>query len=417
MDGQGPRGLADVGVQDDPFPYYRERMAGCPVWHEPDLDLYVIGGLAEARAALTDPGTFSNRPSPQRRHSVDEAAVAYHRRLAEQGWARAATLQRTDPPVHTHYRKLINRVFTAAKVRELTPDIDRIVTELIDAFVDRGECEFVDEFALPMPGRLIAEQLGLDKSEYRTFRRWADAMLALAQRSMTVEEAIAEADVEIEAQHYLADEFERRRHHPTDDLISMLVHAHGDDDEPLSINELQDLMHQLVTGGFETTTGGLAKAMLLLLRHPDQLAILRARPELMKNFVEEVLRFDSPVQGLWRHATCPVEVGGTTIPEGSSVMVRYGAANRDERGFADPDRFDVEREDAPGHLAFGLGAHYCPGAALARQEMLSSFTQILARLDDLALVEPLPAPVHEPSYFLRPLKRLPITFTARSSPG
>ena len=411
----GAQGLADVAVQDDPFPYYRERMAQCPVWHEPALDLYVIGGLPEARAALTDPGTFSSRPSPRRQQSVNEAAVAYHRRLAERGWARAATLQRTDPPVHTHYRKLINRVFTAAKVRELTPQIDRIVTELIDAFVDRGECEFVDEFALPMPGRLIAEQLGLDKSEYRTFRRWADAMLSLAQRSMTVDEAIAEADVEIEAQHFLAEEFERRRRHPTDDLISLLVHAHGDDDEPLSINELQDLMHQLITGGFETTTGGLAKAMLLLIRHPDQEAVLRARPELIKNFIEEVLRFDSPVQGLWRHATCPVEVAGVPIPEGASVMVRYGAANRDERGFHEPDRFDIERDDARGHLAFGLGAHYCPGAALARQEMLSSFTQLLDRLNHMALAEPLPELEHEPSYFLRPLRRLPITFTSRDS--
>jgi cytochrome P450 len=408
-------GLSDVRVQDDPFDYYRDRMGECPVWHEESLDLYVIGGLAEARDALTDPVTFSSGPSPRRQQSVNEAAVAYQRRLAEKGWARAATLQRTDPPVHTHYRKLLNRVFTIGKVRELTPRIDEIVTELIDAFIDRGTCEFVGEFALPMPGRLIAEQLGLDKSEYLTFRRWADAMLALAQRSMTVEEAVAEADVELEAQHFLAGEFERRRQHPTDDLISMLVHSHGDEDEPLTMNELQDLMHQLITGGFETTTGGLATTMWLLIRYPDQLRVLRERPELIKNFIEESLRFDSPVQGLWRHATCPVDVAGVSIPAGASVMVRYGAANRDERGFVEPDRFDITREDARGHVAFGLGPHYCVGAALARQEMLSSFTAILARMDHFALAEPMPELAHDPSYFLRPMKRLPISFTRQST--
>jgi cytochrome P450 len=406
-------GLGDLAVQNDPFAYYRERMGECPVWHETDLDLYVIGGLPEARAALTDPDTFSNGPSPHRQQSVNEPAVAFNRRLGERGWTKANTLQRTDPPVHTHYRKLINRVFTAGKVRELTPKIDAIVTELIDGFIDEGRCEFVEDFALPMPGLLIAGELGLDKSEYLTFRRWADAMLALAQRSMTVEEAIAEADVELEAQHFLAKEFEHRRQHPTGDLISMLVHSHGDEDEPLTINELQDLMHQLITGGFETTTGSLAKAMLLLIRYPDQREVLRERPELIKNFIEEALRFDSPVQGLWRHATCPVEVAGVAIPEGASVMVRYGAANHDERVFTNPDAFDITRDDARMHVAFGLGAHYCPGAALARQEMLSSFTQILARMDDFTLAEPLPELEHEPSYFLRPMKRLPITFTRR----
>src|SRR5262245_17326523 len=120
-----------------------------------------------------------------------------------------------------------------------------------------------------MPGILIAEQLGLDQSDYQLFRRWADAMLALAQRKMTVEEAVAEAEVEVEAQTFLAAEFERRREHPSDDLISLLVHAHGDDEEPFTVHELQDLMHQLITGGFETTTGALAKGMLLLVRHPD----------------------------------------------------------------------------------------------------------------------------------------------------
>jgi cytochrome P450 len=405
-------GLGDLDIQDDPFEYYRERMGECPVWHETDLDLYVIGGLPEARSALTDPGTFSSRPSPKRR-TVGEATIAYHQVLADRGWPRAATLQRTDPPVHTHYRKLLNRVFTIGRVRELTPRIDAIANELVDEFIAAGTCEFVDDFAIPMPGRLIAEQLGLDRSGYPVFRRWAEAMLALANRSMSVDEAIAEAEIELEAQHFLAEEFERRRVEPTDDLISMLVHSHGDDEQPLTMGELQDLMHQLITGGFGTTSAALSTGMWLLLRYPDQREVLWERPELMKNFIEESLRFDSPVQGLWRHATCPIDVEGVSIPEGASVMVRYGAANRDPRVFAEPERFDIARDDARNHVAFGLGAHYCVGAALARQELLSSFTVLLDRLGDIELAEPLPVPAHDPSYFLRPMRRLPLAFTGR----
>lgn len=399
-------GLADPSVQDDPFDYYAERLAQCPVWHEADIDQWVIGGLAEARDALMDVGTFSSRPGGRK---PSAATMAYHQALVERGWPRQATLQRTDPPVHTRYRKLVNRVFTPAAVREFTPHIDEIAAELVERIAADGGCEFVADFALPLPGIFIAEQLGLDRANYRTFRRWADAMLALAQRpQMSVEEALEEVEVELEAQHFLAREFERRRAEPGDDLISMLVHAHGDDEEPFTMHELQDLMHQLVTGGFETTTAALSAGMWLLVQHPDQQQLLRERPELMGNFIEEVLRFDAPVQGLWRQATCPVQVAGVEIPQGAAVMMRFGAANRDPRVFDEPDRFDITRPNARNHAAFGFGAHFCVGAALARQEMVSAFSALLTRFESIELAEPLTAPVHEPSIFLRPMRRLPI---------
>ena len=374
----------------------------------------MIGGHTEARAALMDVATFSSRPA-RKLGAPDPGTLAYLQVLSEKGWARTPTLQRTDPPVHTHYRKLLNRVFTPARVKELTPRIEEIATALVDEFAAAGRCEFVSDFALPLPGILIAEQIGLSPSEYKTFRRWADAMLSLAQRPMSVDEAVAEAEIEVEAQHFLAEEFERRRAHPTDDLISLLVNAHGDDEEPFTVQELQDLMHQLITGGFETTTGALAAGMLLLVQHPEQMARLQDEPDLLKNFIEEALRFDSPVQGLWRQAACPASVGGVEIPEGASVMVRYGCANRDPSVFEDPDTFDITRADARNHVAFGFGNHFCVGAALARQEMLTGFSTILARLDHIELAEPLPSPAHDASFFLRPMKQLPLRFTARTN--
>ena len=248
------KGLSDLDIQNDPFSYYAERRRACPVWHEDDIDLYVVGAMAEARETLSDATTFSNGPA-RRGPGVNPVAVAYLRKLSENGWARAVTLQRTDPPVHTRYRKILNRVFTPGRVKALTPGIEAIVDHLLAPMLAAGRAEFVDDFALPLPGMFIAEQLGLDRSQYRTFRRWAEAMLSLANRpTMAMDEAMAEADIELEAQHYLARECEKRRLEPGDDLISLIVHAHADE-QPFSMNELQDLMHQLVTGGFETTTG------------------------------------------------------------------------------------------------------------------------------------------------------------------
>ena len=403
--------LTDLSVQDEPYDYYRARLAAGPVWHEADIDLYVIGGYEEARTALADVDTFSNRPT-RKRGAVDPAADAYNRVLEEQGWGRCPTLQRTDPPVHTRYRKLLNRVFTPRTVRTFTPRLEEITQSLIDAFIARGTCEFVSEFALPLPGVFFAEQLGLDQSDYPTFRRWADAMLATATRTMTVEEAEAEAEIEVEAQRFLAKEFDRRRAHPGDDLISLLVHAHGDDEQPLSTDELQDLMAQMITGGFETTTSGLTNAALLLAQHPDHAVALREHPETLKGFVEELLRFESPVQGLWRTATHTVEIGDVTIPEGAAVMIRYGAANRDPCKFRAPESFDPAREEASSHIAFGVGAHYCVGASLARQELTTGLAILLARLDDIELAEPLEPPIHAASFFLRSIKRLPLRFRA-----
>lgn len=400
----------DPAVQDDPFEVYADMHERCPVHRLPETGLVMVTRYDDVRSMLLDTDTFSSQPGSGAGGRDIDGAIAFQKHLAEHGWTKARTLQRTDPPVHTHYRKLLGRVFTTKRVQGMTPRIDGIVGELIDGFIDRGECEWVSEFAHPMPGIFICEQIGLPASEVATFRRWADAMLALAQKPLSVDEAVAEAAIEVEAQHYLAAEFDKRRAEPTDDLISALVHAHGDDEEPLTMEELQDLMHQLITGGFETTTAALSTGMWLLTRYPDQQRLLRDRPELMKNFVEEMLRFDSPVAGLWRTAACPVSMGEVEIGEGDAVMARYAAANRDAAQFEDPNRFDITRENAASHIAFGVGNHFCIGAALARQELISSFAAIMDRTEWIELAEPLDDQPHEFSFFLRPMKRLPIRF-------
>lgn len=406
----------DPAVQDDPFDAYDTMRERCPVHRLPENGLYMVTRYDDVKSVLTDRENFSSNPvgAGFRPSDASKAAAAT---MAEKGWKRAQTLQRTDPPVHTHYRRLLGRVFTVRRINELIPRMDQLCNELIDAFVERGECEFVADFALPLPGIVICEQLGLDATQYPMFKRWADSMLAGSQRVLSVEEAVEQAEIELEAQHHLAAEFEKRRHEPTDDLISALVHAHGTDEEPLTMEELQDLMHQLITGGFETTTAALGTGLWLLLRHPDQMAKLRANRDLLDNFIDESLRFDSPVAGLWRRAKCPVDVADVSIDADAAVMVRYAAANRDHAKFENPNVFDIERENASEHIAFGWGNHLCVGMWLARAELRCAFNALLDRLDDIELSRPLDEIPHEFSFMLRPLKELPISFTSTEAAG
>ena len=405
------KSFLDPVTQDDPFEAYDELRQHCPVYKLPETGLFMVTRYEDVREVLTTSSVFSSRPGAGA-GGANEASKAHAAVFSEKGWVKARTLQRTDPPEHTQYRKILGRVFTNRTVERMRPRLEEITNQLIDNFIDRGSCEFVSEFALPLPGIFICEQLGLPAEEYGTFKKWADAMLAMSQKPLSPEEATMQAELEVEAQHHLAKEFNKRRKEPADDLISLIVHAH-EDDEPFTMEELQDLMHQLVTGGFETTTAAISKAMLLLLQYPDQMDKLRTDPSLIKNFIEESLRFDSPVAGLWRTTACPVDIGGASIPEGSPVMPRFASANRDPEMFESPEKFDIERENVNQHMAFGLGSHFCLGASLARAELLAAFTIILDRLDDIHLIGEMDQEIHNFSFFLRPMKELNIGFSKK----
>jgi len=410
----GDFSLMDHAVQSDPFEFYAVLHEQCPVYRMPETGFYMVTRYDDLRQVLKDTETFSSNITAKDGKGLQgELGVLYESIIAERGWAHVQTLQRTDPPVHSRYRKLLDRVFTAKRVREMVPYVDEVANELIDGWIDEGRCEFNMRFAMPLPGIIIAEQLGLGRKDVATFKRWADALIALSIRKWTEPEIRRIAETELEMQHFLFDVFEDRRRNPTGDLISALVHAHGDDEEPLSMHELQNLMHQLISGGFETTQSAIAHGLWLLLRHPEVMDRLRGDPGLLKPFCEEVLRIESPVQGLARMTTRDVELNGTRIPAGSMVLTRYGAANRDPEKFECPHRFDIDRKNAGAQIAFGSGAHFCVGASLARQEMVSSFTALLTRLDDIRLERELPVPAHNPSLYFMPMKELPITFRKR----
>jgi len=405
--------LLDPQVQACPFAYHAQLREKAPVYRMPETGFYVISSYDDLKTVLSDPATFSNDILVEQ--LAGEAAAdlgrMFDEHLAEVGWGHVQTLQRTDPPEHGRYRRLINRTLTPPMVKAMLPSVNRIATELIDAFIDKGSCDFIADFAFPLPGLVIAEQIGLDASEINTFKRWSDGMLAPAMGLLVDEEsARTYSEVEAEAQHYLAKLFEERRANPTDDILSALLAESADGDEALTMAELQNLMNQLITGGYTTTADAIGNAMLLLLEHPDQMELLRNDRSLLHNFADEALRHSSSVQGLFRRTTVDTELSGVKIPANSILHTRYGAANWDESMFPEPEKFDITRSNANKHLAFSRGPHFCVGQPLAIQEMIIAFDHLLDRLSDIQLA-PGAAPERTGGLIFYSLKDLPITFT------
>lgn len=405
--------LLDEQLLANPWAFYERLHTESPVYRMPETGIYVVTRYDDIIAVIRDTATYSNVILAMEALQGDNGR-RYQQMLKEKGWEHVHVLHRTDPPKHATHRKLVDRVFTAERVRALVPQVEALANELVDRFIDRGECELIKDFALPLPGMILGEQLGLDKHDFARFQSWALAMLATSNEMMSEERLREVADIELDAQHYLAKIFESRKREPTGDLISDLVHAAGEGEEPFTMHELQNLLNQLITGGYETTTSAIAHGLWLLIQHPDQYAKLRENPSLLKRFVEETLRIESPVQGIMRTVTRDTTLSGVELKAGDTILLRFGAANQDPAKFPCPREFNIERSNAGSHLAFGAGIHACLGQQLARQEIFTGIKVLLERMENFAVRGELPDPAYVYSLNFRPLKMLPISFTRRA---
>jgi cytochrome P450 len=290
-----------------------------------------------------------------------------------------------DPPEHTRIRRLVARAFTVRAVERLRPSIQRIIDSLVDAMLAQGPpVDFVTAFAEPLPALVVSELLGVPGEDRDKLRTWID--VTLTYRHTPEEKAQAQGWL----MGYLGQLIASKRDTPGDDLVSGLVTIH-DETERLTEQELLHTVYILIAGGFETVAGLLTNSILVLHDHPDQLALLRDKPELLPGAVEELLRYVPITRaGLERVALADVDLSGVTVPAGSTVIPMMYSANRDPALTDQPDRFDITREPAP-HLAFGHGVHHCVGAPLARLELQAAYQTLVRRLPKLSLAEPDPA--------------------------
>ena len=376
----------------DPYPYYESLRARGPVHFVRTRDsgeTWLVVGYDEARAVLTDP-RFS-KDWDTLHPGGDISAVS-------------TNMLESDPPRHTRLRRLVAREFTNRRMEALRPRVQSIADELLDAMLPSGSADLIEAFAVPLPMTVICELLGVPDLDREVFRGWSHQIIG---------ESVGEEDGQAAAEEmsaYLAALIEDKRcGGPREDLLSALIRTRDEGGDQLSSRELLGMAFLLLVAGHDTTVNLIGNGTLALLRHPDQLAALRADFGLMDGAVEEMLRYDGPVENAtWRFTREPVEMGGRTIPAGAAVLVALASADRDGSRYPAPDTFDIRRP-AQGHVAFGHGIHYCLGAPLARLEAHVALTALLTRAPGLALAATAPM-TWRPGHLMRGVHHLPVVF-------
>lgn len=400
--------FTDGAVKECPFGLYDKLRAEMPVFLDPVTGHYVLTRYDDVRKAVLNVATFSNRSGL----IGDRWSVEANRLFETEGWLPMDTLVSNDPPAHRFYRQLVDKAFTPKKVAAIETRVQEIVDELIDNLPDTGEIDFLRDFAVPLPMYVIAEQLGVSSGDRAAFKRWSDAALESMNPDLTDARQLELAIILIEMQRYMARQVERVRHQPDDLLLSRLVSAEVDG-RRLNDQELQSLLLQILVAGNETTTTTLASGMRIMIEQEDIVEAIRRDPIRAQGLGEETLRTATPLQTLFRKALSDFEIGGVTIPSGSVVEVRFGAANRDPAQFACPASVDLERRNTTSHLAFGTGIHLCIGNQLARAELRLAFAALAARLSNFRATRGADSYVAMDGYMTFGLRELWMSFDRR----
>jgi cytochrome P450 len=398
--------LANPAFLANPYPLYALLRATSPVLRPPipgydGPGVVVLTRHADVEAVLRDPRFTVDRT---RAHVVRAFSDRFPRQLLE-GPDGFRTMLMMDPPDHTRLRHLVNRAFTPRRVEErMRPRIEALVDELLAPARERGALDVIRDFAEPLPAIVIAELLGVPSSDHRQFKQWSSELLADGPARAFEPGAQERTTARFtRLRDYMRAIVGERRKAPGEDLISGMIEAQEERDA-LSETELISTSLLLLIAGHETTTNLIGNGLLALLRHPAELERLRREPERLDGAIEELLRYDSPVQATIRIATEDVPLAGGTIPKDAAALTVLGAANRDPAVFPEPDRLDLARENVR-HLSFGLGTHFCLGAGLARLEARLAFRGLLA-LPKLALATE--TPEYRPNPLLRGLRSLPV---------
>lgn len=395
----------------NPYPFYKVLRQQGPVYREPDYGVYLVSTLDAIREVNRQPQLFSsilvaNAPYVDLPCPLDD--IEAYRASCPFG----DKILSNDPPDHTRHRKLINRFFTTARVRQLEPRVRQIVNEVIDTFIGVGEVEFVTGFAHMVPRLVVGELIGLPEPDQAHFKAFFEDRLRLmakaAEQPLTgFQDRMQNQGGLTEDQFlraYFVEAVKERRLKPTADLMSELANATFDDGETVPLESVVSMISLLYAAGGDANTPELmTNTMLVLLDRPELERALRADPQIAKDVVEEVLRYDTPVPGVFRIAREDTSVAGVPVPKGSIVMVIYASANHDEQYFDSPETFMPGRDYRHPHLGFGLGAHFCPGAPLARLEGQVAVQEVLRRMTNIRRLDADPVP-----YVPSVIQRIPI---------
>lgn len=416
----GTESRLDPEIRANPWPFYRALREQAPVYHDPGLDVWLVSRYDDVESVLRDAETFSLEHGYQDRYAnghVEELAAIMDR----DGGGFVRDIIACDPPGHTRLRGLLDKAFSAHRVKHLEPRIRQIVIDLIEPLAERGQGDGMDDIGAPLTARIICEQLGFDFDEVGTakIKSWTTAQLAQMGRMQTREEMLGHAREMCDMQNYIIPRIREREARPAEDMTSDLVHAHfeGDPNPRLSFAEQLSCVRAMLVAGNDTTAAAIANLLLLLATRPglaEQLHSYVDDDRMIGRFVEEVLRLQPPTHGLFRTALRETELGGVTIPEGAQLCVLFAAANGDESAFPWPEKLDVERKNIGQNLTFGAGIHRCIGIALARMEIRVAAQEIIRRLDDIRLAVPESELRYLPTLGTHTLESLPLTFTRRA---
>lgn len=387
----------------DPYPHYDRLRTMDPI-HVTPFGQFVASRHADVSLVMRDKRFGKD--------FVERSKRRYSDKIMDEPVFRSMShwMLQADPPDHTRLRGLVVKAFTARRVEDMRPRIQEIVDQAIDAVIERGHMDLIEDFAFRLPVTIICEMLGIPEDHREVFYKSSrDGGRLLDPVPLTSEEIKKGNEGNLMAQMYFQQLFELRRKNPADDLTTQLVQAEEDGNK-LTNEELTANIILLFGAGHETTVNLIGNGLLALHRNPDQLALLKARPELMEGAIEEFLRYDSSVQMTGRVALEEIEdLGGKRIPKGETVLCLLGSANRDPAVYPDrPDRLDVTRANVK-PLSFGGGIHFCLGAQLARIEAEIAIATLLRRLPDLR-IDDVENPEWRPTFVLRGLKRLPASW-------
>ncbi len=397
----------------DPYPYYERLRAEAPVFRDPKTGIISVSTYELVLEVNKKPKIFSSDFSALLNSGGAGQLGPEEAAILSEGLERRDTMLTADPPEHARYKRIAMHALPHTRIMRMAPYVAEVTNDLINSFASDGEVEFKSQFAEMLPSIVIADVLGIPREDIPQFQSWVRNAILRLNGNAEPSERVDLARSEIEMQNYFLKIMEERRANPGDDVVSDLMAASLKVEvgqRPLEDAEIYSIIQQIFTAGQEATAHALTYALAQLLANPEQLADILSDDSAVANWVEETVRHLSPSHNMWRIVKEDTVLGGVELKAGEPMLLRYGSANRDAAKFSDPAKFDVRRDNASKHIAFGAGVHTCLGMHLARLEMVTALPIVLKRLPNLRFADPLNPFQFAASHILRGMQQLPLKF-------